>query len=171
MSSSAISRLTSESPNLDDMLPRVVTLSNAIFLPDTTSKYASIVYWRTRLAEPASVILYLMATSLEGSDEPVAFLFAHSRTHTPPLHNGTTESLHIWLAGVLPDRRRGGLLGKLVEELSATADRRLTVCTYPSVFSDMWHWLQRREWYVERELQEGKVLLSKEAQAASVQAV
>ena len=143
----AMHRLVIDSPDLDEKISRVLALSNAIFSSDPSSKYASLPYWRARLAEPSAVLLYLTApapTQTPTNDhsrdvEPIAFLFAHPRTHAPPIHNGAADSLHIWLAGVAPEWRRGGCLGKLVEELRmGSADRHLTVCTYPIIFPDMW---------------------------------
>ena len=146
------------------MLPRILSLSNTIFSAEPTSKYASLPEWQIRLAKPSSLIVFFTAL---GNDaelagvEPIAFVFAHPRVQSPPLHDGTTESLHIWLAGVLPRWRKAGCLGRLVDALAPGPGRHLTVSTVPAVYPDMWSWLQKRGWMVERELSEGKFLLSR----------
>jgi hypothetical protein len=94
------------------------------------------------------------------ADKPVAFLFAHPRTHLPPLQDGTIESMHIWLAGVLPEWRKSGCLQRMTREVVTDPELTYTVCTTPSIFPDMWPWLLKRGWRQERDLGEGKVMLS-----------
>lgn len=86
-------------------------------------------------------------------------MFAIPRVTEPPLRNGRAESTHIWLAGVLHEWRKGGCLARMVRELDGI--EQLTVCTYPTRFPDMWRWLTHRGWVQERELADGKVLLSR----------
>ena len=141
----------------DDNLPNILALSNTIFSADRPTKHGSLLYWQNHLKHISSCIIYLAPTSTP--DKPVAFVFVIPRTTTPPLKNGATESLHIWLAGVLPECRAGGCFTRLMSELG-DADQ-LTVCTFPSRFPQMWRWLTSRGWVQERELGDGKVLLSK----------
>ncbi|PCH36450.1 hypothetical protein WOLCODRAFT_108724 [Wolfiporia cocos MD-104 SS10] len=163
--------LTCASPDLAKRLPRVLSLSNTVFNADHTSKYASLRLWETRLSAPAARIVYFAPVLTP--DHPVAFLFAHPRIHTQPLSNGVSESLHIWLAGVLPEYRRTGALARMVSALCSDGDpthtgvRFLTVCTTPAVFPDMWTWLKRRGWQHERDLGDGKVLMSLKQEVAS----
>ncbi|KZT07185.1 uncharacterized protein LAESUDRAFT_758605 [Laetiporus sulphureus 93-53] len=142
-----------------EMLPRVLNLSNIIFAPEPGSKYASIAVWKERLPLPDAKILY-MAPSSDPSN-PIAFVFAHPRTHPLPLKFSETESLHVWLAGVLPARRKEGCLSRMMAALEAESAVTLTVCTTPDKYPDMWAWLNGRGWSVERELGRGKVMLSK----------
>ncbi|KAL0945943.1 hypothetical protein HGRIS_012222 [Hohenbuehelia grisea] len=104
-----------------------------------------------------------------GFGKPIGFLFAHPRSHSDePLTNGALETMHIWLAGVLPEFRRQGLLEqmvvKLMEEMMGI-EENLTVCTVPARFPAMWGWLKGRGWAVEKEIAPGKFLLSYQAQA------
>ncbi|RPD57207.1 hypothetical protein L226DRAFT_536633 [Lentinus tigrinus ALCF2SS1-7] len=145
-----------DSPN-DENLPRVLTLSNAIFSADGSTKHGSLPYWQNHLKHKSSSIIYL--TPVTASDNPVAFLFLIPRSTTPPLKNGASNSLHVWLAGVLPECRTGGCFTRLMNELNDVD--QLTVCTFPTRFPDMWRWLTSRGWVQERELDEGKVLLSR----------
>ncbi len=159
-------RLTHESPEVTERLAQVLALSNVIFCPDPDTKYASMSFWQDRLADDSSLILYLTGdTKHELVDgDPVAFLFAHPRTHSPPLKDGTATSLHIWLAGVLPKWRKAGCLRMMMDELSTSvAGRSLTICTMPSTFPDMWTWLLKRGWSVEKHLSAAKVLLSRDS--------
>ena len=151
--------LTSESHNLDQMLPKVMALSNRIFSHEPHSKYTSLTLWQERISHPTSFIVYLAPIDGAEADQPVAFLFVHPRIHTPPLSNGQNETLHIWLAGVLPEHRRGGYLQRMVD--AVPSDSIISVCTAPELFPNMWSWLKKRNWTVERELGGGKVLLSK----------
>ncbi|OBZ73852.1 hypothetical protein A0H81_06452 [Grifola frondosa] len=115
--------------------------------------------WQDHLSHPSSIILYLSPEYTP--DEPVAFLFAYPRRHATSLRGGQKESLHIWIAGVLPKRRKEGCLARLINELDSNAF--LTTCTNPTQFPDMWRWLTRRGWVVDQELGGGKVMLSKRA--------
>ncbi|KAI0079431.1 hypothetical protein K474DRAFT_1659260 [Panus rudis PR-1116 ss-1] len=150
----------------DETLLDILHLSNEIFAPDPDSKYASLSVWRERLSHPSSLIIYLtVASEHKGTTQggpPVAFLFAHPKRHIPPLSNGETESLHVWLAGVLPSWRKGGCLRRMMDALPIDSHRVCTICTIPSRFPDMWAWLVKRGWSVERELEVGKFLLSKQ---------
>jgi len=165
MASTKLHILTSQSPDLEFTLPGIIAFSNAIFSADPTTKYGSLSYWKERLSHPSSVIIYLTPTDTGDPEEDitsVGFLFAHPRTHTPPLEAGQAETLHIWLAGVSPKWRNGGCLAKMVDAIPAgNGFELLTVCTTPGKFPDMWKWLQKRGWKVERDMGEGKVLLSK----------
>ena len=144
----------------DPLLPTVLALSNAIFNTDPSedATHGSLAEWQARLARPSSFIVYL-APPTEAAPQPVAFLFMIPRITNPPLRNGVIESTHIWLAGVLPEWRRGGCLATMVAALDDIDP--LTVCTYPSRFPNMWAWLNRRGWVQERELGEGKVMFSR----------
>ncbi|CCM01105.1 uncharacterized protein FIBRA_03153 [Fibroporia radiculosa] len=149
-------RLTASSQNVAEMLPTLLALSNSVFSADLGSKYASLGEWRKRLASPAAVIIFLAPSA--SPDRPVAFLFAHDRAHESPLSHGERQSLHVWLAGVLPERRAEGCLSKMMSALDTAPV--LTVCTTPAEYQDMWGWLTRRGWATERELDGGKVMLS-----------
>lgn len=151
--------LTSESPNLDLLLPKIIGLSNSIFSHKPGSKYTSLSLWKERISHPSSFIVYMTPIDGTETDQPMAFLFVHPRLHTPPLSNGQAETLHIWLAGVLPSCRKGGCLQRMVD--AVPSDSMVSVCTMPAIFPDMWAWLKKRGWKVERELGGGKVLLSK----------
>ncbi|KAH8093237.1 hypothetical protein BXZ70DRAFT_388946 [Cristinia sonorae] len=157
--------LTAESPDLDVILPGLVSFSNGIYSADPTSKYASIDYWKQRLSHPASVIIYLTAAHTDDPEEsitPIGFLFAHPRSHTPPLPvSGQTETLHIWLAAVSPKWRRAGCLEKMVNAIPSGGFGVMSVCTHPERFPNMWKWVRGRGWQVEQELEEGKICLSK----------
>ena len=141
----------------DNRLPSILALSNAIFSADGSTKHGSLTYWQNHLTHPSSFIIYLAPASTP--DKPVAFVFVIPRTTTPPLKNGASDSLHIWLAGVLPECRSGGCFTRLVDQLG-NADQ-LTICTFPSRFPNMWRWLTSRGWVQERELDEGKILFSR----------
>ncbi len=141
----------------DQSLPNILALSNFIFSADATTKHGSLLYWQSHLTHPSSFIVYLAPASTP--DKPVAFVFIIPRTNSPPLRNGASDSLHIWLAGVLPDCRKGGCLTRLVQELGGA--EILTVCTYPTRFPNMWRWLVGRGWVQEREFDDGKILLSR----------
>ncbi|KAI0923556.1 hypothetical protein AcV5_009062 [Taiwanofungus camphoratus] len=150
-------RLTSTSSNLSEILPRVLSLSNKIFSAEQGSKYASVFVWQERLSSPSSVVLYLSPRSRP--DTPVAFLFAHTRTRCIALREGETESLHIWLAGVLQEWRKEGHISRMVGMLESVS--LLTVCTTPREFLAVWNWLTKRRRPVERELEDGKVMLAR----------
>ncbi|KAH9916636.1 uncharacterized protein B0H18DRAFT_1037845 [Fomitopsis serialis] len=150
-------RLDYGSPELANVLPEVLRLSNAIFDTDPHSKYASLEEWTRRLSAPGSIIAYLSPPSSPA--HPVAFLFAHPRRHTPPLAGGETDSVHVWLAGVLPERRKEGCLARMVAVLGSA--QVMTVCTTPDAYPVMWKWLMGRGWSVERDLGGGKVMLSR----------
>jgi len=151
-------RLEYGSPELANVLPEVLRLSNAIFGAAPHSKYASLEEWKRRLSSPGSVITYLSPPA--SPTHPVAFLFAHPRHHTPPLAGGETDSLHVWLAGVLSERRKEGCLARMMAALGSS--RVLTVCTTPDTYPAMWKWLTGRGWSVERELGGGKMMLSRQ---------
>lgn len=150
--------LTADAADLDEILPKVLSLSNAIFNAEPDSKYASETFWRDRLSHSSSSIVYVSAPD---TAEPVGFLFIHPRTHSPPLRTGETEAPHIWLAGVLPEWRKAGCLAKMIDAMSPRYTGRVTICTIPSRFTDMWAWLRKRGWEVERDALEGRILLSK----------
>ncbi|KZT65515.1 hypothetical protein DAEQUDRAFT_731331 [Daedalea quercina L-15889] len=142
---------------LSTTLEKILRLSNSIFGTEPQSKYASFDEWKRRLSAPGSVVVYLAPQTSPAL--PVAFLFTHPRHHSPPLAHGETDSLHIWLAGVTPEKRKEGCLATMVAALGFIPV--LTVCTTPDVYPDMWRWLMGRGWSVERELSGGKVMLSK----------
>jgi len=146
-------------PSSPELLQRVLELSNTIFCATPDSKYASIAVWRERFSHTASVILYLSRP--QTPDRPVAFLFAYPKTHVPALSGGESETLHIWLAGVIPERRKEGCLARMISALPSLS--ALTVCTRPADYPDMWNWLIKRGWTVERDMGGGKVMLSKRA--------
>lgn len=155
------------SSDLHSTLPRVISLSNIIFHPDPETKYASLAHWQSHLDDEASTIIYLTTRSTTADEyadgDLVAFLFAHPRTHLPPLHDGTVNSLHIWLAGVLPEWRKTGCLQKMMTVLMArpVPVPVYTICTIPSRFPDMWTWLGKRAWHFERENSGGRMMFSK----------
>ncbi|KAH9840187.1 uncharacterized protein C8Q71DRAFT_481020, partial [Rhodofomes roseus] len=136
-SSLELHHLENDSPGLATLLPEVLALSNVIFDADPQSKYASLDEWKRRLSAPGSVVVYLSPPSRP--TRPVAFSFTHSRHHTLPLASGETDTMHVWLAGVLPERRTEGCLALMVEALGSS--QVLTVCTTPDVYPAMWRWL------------------------------
>ena len=164
----------------DAAVASIIQLSNSIFCPESGTRYASLEEWKRRLSDPASSIIYLVPQpnnpSVSSGDDqsptpPVAFLFAHPRLHPEPLRDGSSQSLHIWLAGVLEECRGRSYLDTMVNALGDLERRRLgsesspmptlTVCTAPSRFPSMWSWLRARtRWVVEKDLEGGKVLLS-----------
>lgn len=157
--SNAVHWLLPDSPILEETLPKIMTLSNDILTPEPGSKHESVTRWREHLSHPTSAIVYL---SLDSDDAiPYGFLFVYPRNHAQPLSSGATESLHIWMAGVSPSHRRTGALQRMTEALFSKYTGVATVCTIPSRFPDMWAWLIKRGWTVERDLEDGKILLSK----------
>ena len=170
MSSTKVNVLSAQSADLDVVLPQIISFSNVIFSADPNTKYASITHWKERLSHPSSVIIYLTPTDGGGDTIlPIGFLFAHPRTHTPALYSGHTETLHIWLAGVSPEWRKAGCMQRMVDAVlhpssgdpTTSGFAFLTVCTTPERFPDMWKWLLKRGWNVERDMGADKILLSK----------
>lgn len=104
--------------DLEQILYKIISLSNTIFDADPDSKYASVDLWKSRLLNPLSVITYFTA---EAGDEPIAFAFVHPREFPHPLQGGENDSLHIWLAGVHEDFRRRRCLDRMVDEVMRTA--------------------------------------------------
>lgn len=157
--------LKRDSPDLDAALLAVLSLSNEIFSPDPNTKYSSLSFWKERLSHESSLIVYLTTPRPDGGttrmdDRPIAFLFVHPRTHDPPLQDGSINTPHIWLAGVLPEWRKIGCLQRMMREVVTEPDCTYTICTIPSVFPNMWPWLLKRGWKQERELGEGRIMLS-----------
>jgi len=181
----------------DAAVASILHLSNSIFNPNPESYRASLEVWKGRLSDPASSIIYLvpgsdsdqsLASSKDRDDQssrlegvpgqptPVGFLFAYPRSHPEPLKNGSSRSLHIWLAGVLEEYRGRGCLDTMVNALIDLEKRRpaggpgelsplmsMTICTHPSMFPSMWAWLRARtRWVFEKEFQVdgGKVMFS-----------
>ncbi|KAF9784996.1 hypothetical protein BJ322DRAFT_801853 [Thelephora terrestris] len=165
------------------MAEKAMELSNSIFNPGSESHHTSLEEWKRRISDPASSIIYLVpqlgggSSALPGDDEPplpprpVAFLFAHPRSHPEPLKNGFTQSVHIWFAGVSKEYRGRRCLDTVVDALVELEKKRrgsdqssmstLTVCTTPSRFPSMWNWLRARpQWVAEKEWDGGKVMLS-----------
>lgn len=152
--------LHASSPDAEQILPIILTLSNDVFQPESQSRHTSLDVWKARLASPSSYITYVTSSGSAtppNAEDAIAFLFVHPRTHDPPLHNGQTESLHIWLAGVRPAYRKMGLLRKMVDKVLEDATGTVTICTIPPRFPDMWAWLTKRGWNVEREAGEGRI--------------
>jgi hypothetical protein len=163
----------------DVAVASILQLSNSIFNPKSESHRTSF-EWKRRLSDHASSIVYLVpqlrSTASSGDCQspippPMAFLFAHPRSHPEPLKDGSSRSLHIWLAGFLEEYRGRGCLDTMVNVLIDLEKKRrgsesrsmptLTVCTTPSRFPLMWTWLRARtRWVVEKELDGGKALLS-----------
>ncbi|KAH9893578.1 hypothetical protein C8Q73DRAFT_538957 [Cubamyces lactineus] len=144
----------------DESIPNVLALSNAVFAFDGSTKHGLISYWRDCLSHPSSFILYL-APEAEPT-RPVAFLFVIWRKYDSPLKNGIAEGQHVWLAGVAAEWRQGGCLARMVHELRHID--KLTICTHPRRFPQMWNWLTRRGWKQEREFEDGKVMFTRPAQ-------
>jgi ribosomal protein S18 acetylase RimI-like enzyme len=167
----------------DAAVASILQLSNSIFNPEPESHYASLEVWTERLSDPPSTIVYLVPTPGRSADSsgdhqpdgippPVAFLFAYPRSHPEPLKNGSQQSLHIWLAGVLEEYRGRGCLDTMVNALldhvkselgepESLMMLTLTICTTPSRFPSMWAWLRARTgWVPEKEFEGGKVMLS-----------
>ena len=169
----------------DAAVASILRLSNSVFNPESESDRTSLEEWKRRLSDPASSIIYLvpqpdqsrLASSgddqpqLEVHPPPVAFIFAYTRSHPEPLKNGSFQSLHIWLAGVLEEYRGMGCLDTMVNALIDLEKRRrgsesspmptFTICTHPSRFPLMWAWLRARtRWVFEKEFDEGKVMFS-----------
>jgi len=183
----------------DAAVASILRLSISIFRSFNTepdSHRASLEVWKERLSDPASSIVYLVpsepdqfppsSSSLSSSSEddqpnsnspvppppvPVGFIFAYPRSHPEPLKNGSSQSLHIWLAGVLEEYRGRGSLDTMVNALIDLERKRwgsdpslmptFTVCTNPSMFPSMWAWVRaRKRWVLEKEFDEGKVMFS-----------
>lgn len=168
----------------DAVVASILQLSNSIFNPESESHRTSFEEWKKRLSDPASSIVYLVpqhnrSPASFGSDgqlsqiplTPVAFLFAYPRSHPEPLKNGSSQSLHIWLTGVLEEYRGRKCLDTMVNALIDLENRRrgsesssmleLTICTAPSRFPSMWAWLRARtRWVLEKEFEDGKIMLS-----------
>ena len=165
----------------DAAVVSIMQLSNSIFCPESGTRYTSLEEWKRRLSDPTSSIIYLVPQPnnppvSSGGDRPpipppVAFIFAHPRSHPEPLKDGASQSLHIWLAGVSEDYRGRGCLDTMVNALVDLQQKRrgsdsspmptLTVCTTPSMFPSMWSWLRvRTRWVVEKDWEGGKVMLS-----------
>ena len=138
----------------DERVPTILAMSNDIFSADSSTKHGQLSYWKNHLAHPSSFIIYLSTAA-----RPVGFVFVIPRTTVPALSCGASESTHIWLAGVLPEYRKAGCLARMVKELDDV--EILTVCTVPTRFPSMWKWLTSRGWTQERELGDGKILLSR----------
>ncbi|KAI0706145.1 hypothetical protein BC835DRAFT_9393 [Cytidiella melzeri] len=162
--------LNRASTNLAAILPEVLSLSNEIFSADPSTKYASLQYWTEQLSHDSSTIIYLTSIASDGQDgdsytsKPIAFLFVHPRAHSLPLKHGGKETLHLWLAGVLPEWRKMGCLERMTSLVMTDPSLTYTVCTTPSRFPVMWAWLLKRGWKHERDLGEGKIMLSKEGE-------
>jgi hypothetical protein len=165
-----LNRLTGRSPELETVLPELISLSKTIFpsdplAPARTSEREGI--WRERLEDPTSSIIYLTLAS--DTSKPVALLCVYPRSHVPPLNipytNSSTqgkgaivgESMHIWLAGVREDVRKHGCLATMMHELDNL--EVVTICTFPEKFGNMWRWLTKRGWQVERDFGNGKIQL------------
>ena len=189
----------------DAAVASVLRLSNSILNSEPESYRASLEEWKGRLSDPASTIIYLVvrpdsdrslvassedrddqSSRLErvpGQPSPVGFLFAYPRTHPEPLKDGSSRSLHIWLAGVLEEYRGRGCLGTMVNALIDLENRRpaggsgelstqmpMTICTSPSMFPLMWNWLRSRtRWVLEKEFDGGKVMFSLTGRGGVVQ--
>ncbi|KAI0331699.1 hypothetical protein GY45DRAFT_601570 [Cubamyces sp. BRFM 1775] len=138
----------------DENIANVLALSNAVFDFNGTTKHGLISYWRDCLSHPSSFILYL-APDAEPT-RPVAFLFVIWRIYDSPLKNGDAEGQHVWLAGVSPEWRQHGCLARMMHELNYI--NRLTICTHPIYYPQMWKWLTGRGWIQEREFPDGKVM-------------
>nr|VWP01810.1 Multicopper oxidase [Ganoderma boninense] len=147
---------TIHSPD-DPQLADILALSNRIFSADSTTKHSSLSYWQNQLTHPVSRILYLAPASAPA--RPIGFIFVIPRIADPPLKSGATDSVHVWLAGVLPEWRKAGCLTRMIQELESID--QLTICTYPSRFPNMWRWLSSRDWTQERDFEDGKVLFSR----------
>lgn len=157
---STVQSLRASDEDFERTLPNILSTSNAIFPPD--GMHESLALWRERLTPPSSVVLYIAhPDATPESPHAVAFICAYPRTHSPSLRTGETETMHIWLAGVLPDWRRKGFLEQLIDKLAESTVGRVTVCTSPTRFPNMWSFLTKRGWEVEREFPDGKIMLSK----------
>lgn len=170
----------------DAAIASIIRLSSSIFGPLPEPRYTSLEEWKRRLSDPSSSIVYLVPQPdndkspppvSSGDDQspvppPVAYLFAYPRSHPEPLKNGSSQSLHIWLVGVLEEYRGRGSLDIMVNALIEHLERKrweseppsmptLTVCTNPTRFPSMWSWLRARTWWVlEKEFDGGKVMFS-----------
>ncbi|KAI1791919.1 hypothetical protein LXA43DRAFT_1009855 [Ganoderma leucocontextum] len=141
----------------DPHLAGILALSNRIFSSGRATKHASLAYWQNQLTNPVSRILYLIPAFTP--EQPIGFIFLIPRTTQPRLKNGAIDSVHIWLAALLPEWRKAGCLTRMIQELDGVD--QLTICTYPSRFPNMWRWLNSRGWVQEREFEDGKVLLTR----------
>lgn len=158
------SRLLNDAPA--SAIKPVVDLSNTIFGADgeVTSHHGSSEEWKRRLSEENSIIVCASTATDSAKDTmiPVGFIFAH------PRRSGSTEeadSLHIWLAGISPSSRGGGIFQGMMEVLESHARQRkvmrLSVCTFPAKFETMYRILLKTGWRQVEELDAGKVLLRK----------
>lgn len=166
----ALHRLTHNSPDIDTILPSLFALSLEIFPPDPTRSPRTsedVQTWWSRLEHPSSSIIYISPTAYP--TKPIALIGVYPRQHEPALrlpgsdHTEVQESMHVWLAGVREDMRARGCLGLMMREFEDEGAPVLTVCTFPSTFPNMWAWLRKRGWTVEREFEDvpGKVQLIK----------
>lgn len=160
----------------DATIASIIQLSNSVFNWEPESRYASLEEWKKSLSDPASTIIYLVPQPDDGTSSippPVAFIFAHPRTHLEPLRDGSSQSLHIWLAGVLEEYRGRGCLDTMVNALvdleegrrrlrsESSSMQTMTICTNPDRFPSMWAWLRgRTRWVFEKEFDGGKVMFS-----------
>jgi GNAT superfamily N-acetyltransferase len=161
----AYSRLLQDA-SASDIQP-VLDLSNAIFSTEgaVSTHHGSLKEWQSRLAERNSIVVYASTRKKDdflATGPPIGFIFAH------PRHGSSTEeahSIHIWLAGISPASRGGGIFQGLMNELDAHARERniskLSVCTYPAKFGTMYRILLKTGWRQVEELDGGKVLLRK----------
>lgn len=181
-------RYLSHEDQSDAVVASILHLSNSILGgSESESHRTSLEIWKTRLSDPASTIVYIVPRP-SGDDRfatvplrsstytpagsrmtPVAFIFAYPRSHPEPLRDGSSRSLHIWLAGVSEEYRGRRCLGAMVNALMELEKNRqgspslptLTVCTSPTRFPSMWAWLKTRtQWVLEKEWDDGKVMLS-----------
>ncbi|KAI0095117.1 hypothetical protein BDY19DRAFT_66994 [Irpex rosettiformis] len=110
-------------------------------------------------------LLYCADTGYIGKQHPTsqlfAFLFLRPYTHSPSLPDGTSDTLHIWLARVLPEWRKVGCHQRMMDEIVTAPNSTYTVYTTSSLFPDMRAWLLKRGWKQKREFEKSKVMLSK----------
>lgn len=146
----------------------VLDLSNAVFGGPTgqvSTPHGSLKEWQSRLSENNAIIVYASndKPDLQNPGKPVGFIFAHPR-HVEP-----GDGLHIWLAGISPASRGGGIFHGMMQVLENHARKNnvltLTVCTFPAKFETMYRILCKTGWTEVEKLDAGKVLLRKNLSA------
>jgi GNAT superfamily N-acetyltransferase len=160
--------LTHEHTSQTELQP-ILDLSNKIFSAEVSTEathHSSLVEWQRRLSYSQSAIV-TAALDAESSQQPVGFIFAHPKQHTL----NAEPVLHIWLAGVLPECRGGGVFHRLMTLVEVHAlqfgAERISVATYPNKFEKMYSILSKTGWEVTTDLGGGKVLLMKSLQRSN----
>jgi hypothetical protein len=151
------------------IIPELAALSGRIFNTPPNDRHSSTEEWLKRLSShPQATIIYVLESIEIPHPNPVALLFAFP----------SGERMHVWIAGVRADHRKEGLLSQMMTLLEKQCKEHLennnlrdlstgeaitlfSICTYPDKFTDMWDWLRKRGWTVEKDEGQGKIRLIK----------